>query len=100
MKKLNYLIFFLFFITLNFSANSKILIKYKVDDEIITNIDIIDEKNYLLFIRPNLKKLSDKEISKISENSIVQEIIKKKELKKIFKNDQNLIYKRDQKESF
>ena len=99
MKKLNYLIFFLFFITLNFSANSKILIKYKVDDEIITNIDIIDEKNYLLFIRPNLKKLSDKEITKISENSIIQEIIKKKELKKIFKNDQNLKFINEIKKS-
>ena len=66
MKKLNYLIF-LFFITLNFSANSKILIKYKVDDEIITNIDIIDEKNYLLFIRPNLKNCLIKKLLKFQK---------------------------------
>ena len=58
------LIFFYFFYNINNSANSNIEIKYKIDDEIITNIDIIDEKNYLIFLRPNLKKLSKEEIKK------------------------------------
>ena len=44
MNKLKIIIyFFSIFIIIN-SANSKIEIKYKVDNEIITNIDILNEK--------------------------------------------------------
>ncbi len=57
---------------------SKINIRYKVDDQIITNQDITNEQKYLLFLRPNLDKISEKELIKISENSIIREIIKKK----------------------
>ena len=56
----------------------KLKIKYKIGDEIITNIDILNEKNYLIFLRPNLKNLKKKEIIKNSENSLIREIIKKK----------------------
>lgn len=70
-------------------AIGKIEIKYKIGEQIITNIDILNEKNYLLFLRPDLKNISNKEIIEIAENSLIREIIKKKELKKIFKNDNN-----------
>ena len=44
MNKLKIIIyFFSIFIIIN-SANSKIEIKYKVDNEIITNLDILEEK--------------------------------------------------------
>ena len=80
MNKLKIIIyFFSIFIIIN-SANSKIEIKYKVDNEIITNIDILNEKNYLIFLRPNLKNLTEGEILKISKNSLIREFIKKKEL--------------------
>ena len=71
-------------------ANSKIEIKYKVGDEIVTNLDILDERKYLVFLRPNLNGLKDKELSIIAENSLIREIIKKKEIKRIFKDDENL----------
>ncbi len=71
-------------------ANSKIEIKYKVGDEIVTNLDILDERKYLVFLRPNLNGLTEKELSIIAENSLIREIIKKKELKRIFKDDENL----------
>ena len=58
-KKIFYFLFFIFFTTFS-SAN--INIKYKIGDEIITNYDIINEKNYLVFLRPNLSKLSEKEL--------------------------------------
>ena len=78
MNKLKIIIyFFSIFIIIN-SANSKIEIKYKVDNEIITNIDILNEKNYLIFLRPNLKNLTEDEILKISKNSLIREFIKKK----------------------
>ena len=82
-KNIFYLLFFIFCTTFS-SAN--INIKYKIGDEIITNYDIINEKNYLVFLRPNLSKLSEKELLRISENSLIREIIKKRELDKIFKN--------------
>ena len=74
---------------------SKINIRYKIDDQIITNQDITNEQKYLLFLRPNLDKISEKELIKISENSIIREIIKKKEINKVFKNfdELNLINK-------
>ena len=70
-------------------AKSQIEIKYKIGDEIVTNLDILDERKYLVFLRPNLKGLTENELSKIAENSLIREIIKKKELKRIFKNEEN-----------
>ena len=71
-------------ILISFSKHSnssiKIDIKYKIDNEIITNLDILNEKKYLIFLRPNLKNLSEIEISSIAENSIVREKLKNKEL--------------------
>ena len=74
----------------NSIAYSKIQIKYKIDNEIITNLDILEEKKYLIFLRPNLKNLSKAELSNIAENSLIREIIKKKELDRIFKDEENL----------
>ncbi len=71
--------------SINFSyADFKI--KYKIDEDIITNYDIYNERDYLIFLRPNLKELSNKEILEMSKNSLIREIIKKKELNRIFKN--------------
>ena len=77
----------LFFFFINISTNlvsANIEIKYKINNDIITNTDIDNEKNYLLFIRPSLKSLPNKEIIKISENSLIREIIKKNELNEVF----------------
>ncbi len=74
---------------------AQIKIKYKIGEEIITNIDIINEKNYLTFLRPNLKELSSNEIIEISENSLINEVIKKKEINKLFKNLNNEIILRE-----
>ena len=68
---------------------SEVQIKYKIDDKIVTNVDILEEKKYLIFLRPNLVKLSENEIAKISENSIIREIIKSKEIDRIFKKKEN-----------
>ena len=72
------IILFFFFINISTNlVNANIEIKYKINNDIITNTDIDNEKNYLLFIRPSLKSLPNKEIIKISENSLIREIIKK-----------------------
>ncbi len=80
-------IFLSFILLLLFSQNSysqEIIIKAKINDDIITNLDILDEKQYLLFLNPNLKKLTLKDMEKISLNSLIKEIIKKNEVKKYF----------------
>ena len=84
MLKFKYFAFIALIITFSTSLNAKIQIKYKIGDEIITNFDILEEKKYLLFLRPNLKNLSRNEINKISEDSLIKYIIKKKEINKVF----------------
>ena len=80
------IIFLLLIFLFNVNFNTDIEIKFKVDNQIITNFDIFDEVNYLIFIRPELSKLKKKELENLAENSLIREIIKKKELDKIFKN--------------
>ena len=76
---------------INQALQAQIKIKYKIDEEIITNIDIINERQYLIFLRPELKNLSNNEILEISKNSLIREIIKKKEINKLFKDVNNPI---------
>ena len=76
MLKVHFLIFFLIFFKCSVSF-SQIQIKYKIGEEIITNVDILNERKYLIFLRPGLKELPQEEIVKIS-NSLIKEIIKKK----------------------
>ncbi len=78
------LIILIFFINIkNIYANSvKIIVK--VENEIITNIDIENEKKYLIFLNPKLKELDNSRIDNIAKNSLINEIIKKKEIKKFF----------------
>ena len=77
------------------NSNDKIKIKYKIGDKIITNQDIIHEKKYLLFLRPSLNSINKNELDELAKNSIIREIIKKKEINKAYKNikDKELIDK-------
>ena len=89
MARFKLFIIFLLVFFVNFNVQADIKIKFKVGEDIITNIDILKEKNYLIFFRPDLSKLNEKDIIKISENSLIRELIKKKELDKIFKDTNN-----------
>ncbi len=73
-------------INLSYSQN-KIVIEFQIEDEIITNIDIIKEKNYLIALNNSLEKLPKNQIIEISRNSIIREKIKKSELLKIYDFD-------------
>ncbi len=59
---------------------------YKINNEIITTIDLKNEINYLLALNPNLKKLNNEEIISISKKSIVREKIKRIEILNQFKD--------------
>ena len=99
MLKIYVVIFFLIFFK-NSISYSQIQIKYKIDEEIITNVDILNERKYLIFLRPSLNKLPQEEMIKISTNSLIKEIIKKKELKKIFKDIEKKEYAEIKKNIF
>ena len=95
---MNKKIFFFIIITfLNFNgllSSSSIYIKAEIQNEIITNLDIEKEKKYLIFLNPKLRDLEINRIDKIALNSLITEIIKKRELKKVFNFDnQNKIIK-------
>ena len=56
-------------IILNFKLASEIFIQTKINNEIISNIDVKNEKNYLLALNPNLRSLSDKDINRYAKDS-------------------------------
>ena len=92
MKKIIYFFLISLFL-INFSksySNEKIFIEIRVNNEIITNIDIKKEISYLKLLNPNLNNIKKSQISKIAKKSLVNETIKKNELKKIFNYDKEI----------
>ena len=71
--------------TKSLALENKIIVK--IENEIITTIDIKKEYLYLLALNPGLNKLDDKEILKISKKSLINEKIKNIE---ILNNTNNL----------
>lgn len=75
-------------------AVENIKIIKKINNEIITNIDIINEYNYLTALNNDLKNLDINDAKKISEESLIREKIKFNEIKKFislqdFENESN-----------
>ena len=66
------------------SSSENITIVGKISNEIITNYDVKKETSYLKILNPNLSNLDDKKIFEIGKNSLLNELIKKKELEKFF----------------
>ena len=90
MGKIKIIFFFIFyFIFIQFSFGDTIEIKVKINDEIITTLDIENEKKYLLFLNPKLKQLDKSNLENLAKNSLITEIIKKIELKKFFDLNNN-----------
>jgi peptidyl-prolyl cis-trans isomerase SurA len=77
------LIFFIFN-TSSISLENKILIK--IEDQIITSLDINNEYKYLVALNPDIKKSDKNEIIKLAKRSILHERIKKIEIEKNFNN--------------
>ena len=85
MNKISFVLISLIFVYFNqFALASNIEIKVKIHDDIITNFDIESEKKILIFLNPKLKELEKSKSDQIAKNSLITEIIKKKELSKIF----------------
>ena len=65
-------------------AMCEIFIIAKVNNQIITNLDLEFEKKYLTSLNPNLKKLDQNRIKEYAKDSLINEKIKKIEIEKMF----------------
>jgi len=70
----------------SFSIENKILVK--IDNQIITSLDVKNEYKYLIALNPSLKNSKKEDIIKLSKRSIINERIKKIEIEKNFNNPQ------------
>ena len=78
-KKIFY-IFLLLILSENYlySLESKIIVK--VDNEIITNLDIENEIRYLKALNPKIRNMQNIKVNLIAKNSLIREKIKKNEI--------------------
>ena len=89
-----YFVLILSIVTLK-TAYSEIFIVAKINDEIITNLDLDFEKRYLVSLNPNLNKLDKKRITEYAKNSLINERVKKIEINRVTKitNNETLLSK-------
>ena len=85
-KLISFLIIFLIILinTNNTVASQKIKILYKIDNSLITNIDINNELNYLISLNRKLEDLNKSEKIEIAKESLIREKIKSNEIRKYF----------------
>ena len=87
-KNLQFL-FFLWFIFFIFNTNSnglenKILVK--IENQIITSLDVNNEYKYLTTLNPSIKNSNEDDLLKLAKRSVLQEKIKKIEIDRNFNN--------------
>lgn len=83
MKKI-YFLFLIIFLTFlsSFSHTLENKILFKINNEIVTSIDLLKEIEYLKLFNKNIESFTDKEILIMAKNSIIKEKIKKLEILK------------------
>ena len=80
----------LIFVCILISLPTKILalenkILFKINNNIITTVDVLNEIKYLKLLNKNFKNLEQDKIYKIAKNSAIKDMIKENHLKKFFK---------------
>ena len=86
-KIFKYTIIFVIYFSLitNHSKSSENKILFKVNNEIITSLDILSELQYLQIINKEFQNIKKEEAFQISKNSLIREKIKEIEIRKIIK---------------
>ena len=79
-----YLLSFFYFNLITAVIGNEVHIVLKIENEIVTNLDIIKEKNYLIALNNSLSKINKNQLDTLAKNSIIKEKIKKKELIKYY----------------
>lgn len=91
MKKL--IIFFIIFfsnsIQSSLSDSEEVKILYKVNENIISNIDVIKEIKYLKVLNKNFQNIELNKLKEFALKSLIKELIKKDEIEKFFDVDYN-----------
>ena len=85
-KMIIYSLVITFYLITNTIAK-EIKILYKINDNIITNHDIIEEINYLVSLNQNLSQLDNEQLSSNASQSLIREKIKKDEIDKFYSID-------------
>lgn len=89
-QRLKFLSIIFYFVCYPFLCYSNVFIAVKVNQEIITNLDIKKEIKYLTLLNPGLEQIVVEKKETIAKNSLINEKIKKNEVKKFFDlNDEN-----------
>ena len=86
-KKLKYNFFFLLAILFIFFSSVKaqdVKIVAKIENNIITNIDVDKEFNYLVTLNTSLKNIDKTQVFEFAKNSLIKENIKKIEIMKFY----------------
>ena len=65
-------------------AEDKIIIELQIENEILTNVDFLNEKNYLIALNNNLKSIPKNQLKQLARDSLIREKIKKIELSKFY----------------
>ena len=95
LKKLTFFLILYFITNINTIAfENKIL--FKVDNEILTSLDIYNEIKYIAALNDDFKSLDEEKMFEIAKNSLIKEKIKKLEVKKYYKEiilDENFLSK-------
>jgi len=92
--KVVFILFAIFLFNQSIALENKIL--FKVNNKIITSVDIVEEIKYLKVINKNLKNIENNELYEIAKNSLIKEKIKEIEIAKYFENfefDENIVNK-------
>ena len=79
-----YLLSFFYFNLITAVIGTEVYIVLKIEDEIVTNLDVIKEKNYLIALNNSLSQINRNQLEILAKNSIIKEKIKKKELIKYY----------------
>ena len=87
-KRLFLYLVFLFFFYGSGSSSIENKILLKIENQIITSLDVNNELKYLIALNPNIRNSKREDVLRLSKRSIIQEKIKKIEIEKNFNNPQ------------
>ena len=82
-----FLILFFLITNINNVLSNEVNIQFKIDNKIVTNIDIEKEYRYLVALNTSIKTLEKKKAYEIAKSSMIKEMIKKNELEKYYDTD-------------
>ena len=89
-KKIWFIIIILILICNKAYSKNDIFIIASINGEILTNFDVKQEIEYLKILNPQLSELEEQKIFQIAKNSLINETVKKIELKNFFNLDEDV----------